>query len=115
MEGFSCESLGADSLSCCVTSVLLHLTCLFSSLPLRPKAQSSQDPGLYGVVQSGDHIGRTCVVKWFKLKSSGDDVEVSAGASACWNQLRESSHETAQASQINTDKPGSQLCSGVCP
>lgn len=35
---------------------------------------------MYGVVQSGDHIGRTCVVKWFKLKSSGDDVEVSAGA-----------------------------------
>ncbi|XP_069728408.1 (E3-independent) E2 ubiquitin-conjugating enzyme [Phaenicophaeus curvirostris] len=40
------------------------------------RAQSSQDPGLYGVVQSGDHIGRTCVVKWFKLKSSGDDVEL---------------------------------------
>ncbi|KAH0629524.1 hypothetical protein JD844_011637 [Phrynosoma platyrhinos] len=40
------------------------------------KAQSSQDPGMYGVVQSGDHIGRTCVVKWFKLKPSGDDVEL---------------------------------------
>nr|XP_009940509.1 PREDICTED: E2/E3 hybrid ubiquitin-protein ligase UBE2O [Opisthocomus hoazin] len=40
------------------------------------RAQSSQDPGLYGVVQSGDHIGRTCVVKWFKLKCSGDDVEL---------------------------------------
>ncbi|XP_074967801.1 (E3-independent) E2 ubiquitin-conjugating enzyme [Phalacrocorax aristotelis] len=40
------------------------------------RAQSSQDPGLYGVVQSGDHVGRTCVVKWFKLKSSGDDVEL---------------------------------------
>uniref|UniRef100_A0A8V1ACU3 (E3-independent) E2 ubiquitin-conjugating enzyme n=2 Tax=Gallus gallus TaxID=9031 RepID=A0A8V1ACU3_CHICK len=40
------------------------------------RAQSSQDPGVYGVVQSGDHIGRTCVVKWFKLKSSGDDVEL---------------------------------------
>ncbi|NXH17092.1 UBE2O enzyme, partial [Bucco capensis] len=40
------------------------------------RAQSSQDPGLYGVVQSGDHIGRTCVVKWFKLKASGDDVEL---------------------------------------
>ncbi|NXP39051.1 UBE2O enzyme, partial [Leiothrix lutea] len=40
------------------------------------RAQSSQDPGLYGVVQSGDHIGRTCVVKWFKLKPSGDDVEL---------------------------------------
>ncbi|NXI36184.1 UBE2O enzyme, partial [Galbula dea] len=40
------------------------------------RAQSNQDPGLYGVVQSGDHVGRTCVVKWFKLKASGDDVEL---------------------------------------
>ncbi|XP_066470602.1 (E3-independent) E2 ubiquitin-conjugating enzyme isoform X2 [Tiliqua scincoides] len=40
------------------------------------RAQSSQDPGMYGVVQSGDHVGRTCVVKWFKLKPSGDDVEL---------------------------------------
>ncbi|XP_062826705.1 (E3-independent) E2 ubiquitin-conjugating enzyme isoform X2 [Anolis carolinensis] len=40
------------------------------------RAQSSQDPGMYGVVQSGDHIGRTCVVKWFKLKPTGDDVEL---------------------------------------
>ncbi|XP_015685333.1 (E3-independent) E2 ubiquitin-conjugating enzyme UBE2O-like, partial [Protobothrops mucrosquamatus] len=39
------------------------------------RAQSSQDPGMYGVVQSGDHVGRTCVVKWFKLRPSGDDVE----------------------------------------
>lgn len=62
------------------------------------------------MVQSGDHIGRTCVVKWFKLKPSGDDVEVSAGASACCNQLRESSHKITQASQISTDKPGNQLC-----
>uniref|UniRef100_A0A8B9PZZ0 (E3-independent) E2 ubiquitin-conjugating enzyme n=1 Tax=Apteryx owenii TaxID=8824 RepID=A0A8B9PZZ0_APTOW len=40
------------------------------------RAQSSQDPGVYGVVQSGDHIGRTCMVKWFKLKATGDDVEL---------------------------------------
>ncbi|NXA51605.1 UBE2O enzyme, partial [Nothocercus julius] len=40
------------------------------------RAQSSQDPGVYGVVQSGDHIGRTCMVKWFKLKPTGDDVEL---------------------------------------
>ncbi|KAL8163171.1 UNVERIFIED_CONTAM: E2/E3 hybrid ubiquitin-protein ligase ube2o, partial [Gekko kuhli] len=40
------------------------------------RAQSSLDPGMYGVVQSGDHVGRTCVVKWFKLKPSGDDVEL---------------------------------------
>ncbi|KAF7249067.1 (E3-independent) E2 ubiquitin-conjugating enzyme UBE2O, partial [Varanus komodoensis] len=40
------------------------------------RAQSSQDPGMYGVVQSGDHVGRTCVVKWFKLRPSGDDVEL---------------------------------------
>lgn len=52
-------------------------------------------------MQSGDHIGRTCVVKWFKLKPTGDDVEVSAGVSACWNQLRESGHKTAQPSQIS--------------
>ncbi|MGH0141725.1 UNVERIFIED_CONTAM: hypothetical protein FKN15_031682 [Acipenser sinensis] len=35
-----------------------------------------QDPGMYGVIQSGDHKGRTCTVKWVKLKPSGDDVEV---------------------------------------
>ncbi|XP_070793634.1 (E3-independent) E2 ubiquitin-conjugating enzyme isoform X1 [Pituophis catenifer annectens] len=40
------------------------------------RAQTSQDPGMYGVVQSGDHVGRTCVVKWFKLRPSGDDVEL---------------------------------------
>uniref|UniRef100_A0A8D0GUZ4 Ubiquitin-conjugating enzyme E2 O n=1 Tax=Sphenodon punctatus TaxID=8508 RepID=A0A8D0GUZ4_SPHPU len=40
------------------------------------RALSSQDPGVYGVVQSGDHVGRTCVVKWFKLRPSGDDVEL---------------------------------------
>ncbi|XP_077183804.1 (E3-independent) E2 ubiquitin-conjugating enzyme isoform X2 [Paroedura picta] len=40
------------------------------------RAHSSLDPGMYGVVQSGDHIGRTCMVKWFKLKPSGDDVEL---------------------------------------
>uniref|UniRef100_A0A8C3IWL1 (E3-independent) E2 ubiquitin-conjugating enzyme n=2 Tax=Chrysemys picta bellii TaxID=8478 RepID=A0A8C3IWL1_CHRPI len=40
------------------------------------RAQTSQDPAVYGVVQSGDHIGRTCMVKWFKLKASGDDVEL---------------------------------------
>ncbi|XP_060109489.1 (E3-independent) E2 ubiquitin-conjugating enzyme [Heteronotia binoei] len=40
------------------------------------RAQSSLDPGMYGVVQSGDHVARTCVVKWFKLKPSGDDVEL---------------------------------------
>lgn len=39
--------------------------------------QSCPDPAVYGVVQSGDHVGRTCVVKWFKLRPSGDDVEVS--------------------------------------
>lgn len=40
-------------------------------------AQALQDPGVYGVIQSGDHKGRTCVVKWIKLNSTGDDVEVS--------------------------------------
>lgn len=40
-------------------------------------AQALQDPGVYGVIQSGDHKGRTCVVKWIKLNSAGDDVEVS--------------------------------------
>lgn len=39
--------------------------------------QSCPDPAVYGVVQSGDHVGRTCMVKWFKLRPSGDDVEVS--------------------------------------
>lgn len=39
--------------------------------------QSCPDPAVYGVVQSGDHVGRTCMVKWFRLRPSGDDVEVS--------------------------------------
>lgn len=44
---------------------------------LPASAQALQDPGVYGVIQSGDHKGRTCVVKWIKLNSSSDDVEVS--------------------------------------
>uniref|UniRef100_A0A3B5LYZ1 (E3-independent) E2 ubiquitin-conjugating enzyme n=1 Tax=Xiphophorus couchianus TaxID=32473 RepID=A0A3B5LYZ1_9TELE len=40
------------------------------------RPQALQDPGVYGVVQSGDHKGRTCVVRWIKLNSTGDDVEV---------------------------------------
>ncbi|KAK6478135.1 (E3-independent) E2 ubiquitin-conjugating enzyme UBE2O-like [Huso huso] len=40
------------------------------------RSQAPQDPGMYGVIQSGDHKGRTCTVKWVKLKPSGDDVEV---------------------------------------
>lgn len=39
-------------------------------------AQALQDPGVYGVIQSGDHKARTCVVRWIKLNSSSDDVEV---------------------------------------
>lgn len=31
---------------------------------------------MYGVIQSGDHRGRTCVIKWIKLNPSVDDVEV---------------------------------------
>uniref|UniRef100_A0A668AKT1 (E3-independent) E2 ubiquitin-conjugating enzyme n=1 Tax=Myripristis murdjan TaxID=586833 RepID=A0A668AKT1_9TELE len=40
------------------------------------RPQALQDPGVYGVIQSGDHKGRTCAVKWIKLNSSSDDVEV---------------------------------------
>ncbi|XP_043944973.1 (E3-independent) E2 ubiquitin-conjugating enzyme [Protopterus annectens] len=40
------------------------------------RVHMTQDPGIYGVIQSSDHIGRTCVVKWFKLQPSGSDVEV---------------------------------------
>ncbi|XP_061628315.1 (E3-independent) E2 ubiquitin-conjugating enzyme UBE2O isoform X2 [Phyllopteryx taeniolatus] len=40
------------------------------------RPQALQDPGMYGVIQSGDHKGRTCVVKWIKLNTAGDDVEV---------------------------------------
>ncbi|XP_063816485.1 (E3-independent) E2 ubiquitin-conjugating enzyme [Pseudophryne corroboree] len=40
------------------------------------RAHAGQDPSIYGVVQSGDHTGRTCVVKWIKLNSEGNDVEV---------------------------------------
>lgn len=52
--------------------VLQLVTALLISL-----VQSCPDPAVYGVVQSGDHVGRTCMVKWFKLRPSGDDVEVS--------------------------------------
>ncbi|KAM8947498.1 (E3-independent) E2 ubiquitin-conjugating enzyme isoform 2-T2 [Pelodytes ibericus] len=40
------------------------------------RAHIVQDPSLYGVVQSGDHTGRTCIVKWIKLNADGTDVEV---------------------------------------
>uniref|UniRef100_A0A3B4GIR8 (E3-independent) E2 ubiquitin-conjugating enzyme n=1 Tax=Pundamilia nyererei TaxID=303518 RepID=A0A3B4GIR8_9CICH len=40
------------------------------------RPQALQDPGVYGMIQSGDHKGRTCVVKWIKLNSTSDDVEV---------------------------------------
>ncbi|XP_028306737.1 ubiquitin-conjugating enzyme E2O isoform X2 [Gouania willdenowi] len=40
------------------------------------RSQALQDPNVYGVIQSGDHKGRTCVVKWIKLNSTSDDVEV---------------------------------------
>ncbi|XP_049480150.1 (E3-independent) E2 ubiquitin-conjugating enzyme-like [Panthera uncia] len=40
------------------------------------RVQTCPDPAVYGVVQSGDHVGRTCMVKWFKLRPSGDDVEL---------------------------------------
>ncbi|XP_076871979.1 ubiquitin-conjugating enzyme E2O isoform X2 [Brachyhypopomus gauderio] len=40
------------------------------------RPQASQDPGVYGVIQSGDHRARTCAVKWIKLNAVGDDVEV---------------------------------------
>lgn len=49
-------------------------------------AQALQDSGVYGVIQSGDHKGRTCVVKWIKLNPVIDDVEVSGEAPAA--QLR---------------------------
>ncbi|KAG7273126.1 LOW QUALITY PROTEIN: hypothetical protein CRUP_005454 [Coryphaenoides rupestris] len=40
------------------------------------RPQALADPGVYGVIQSGDHKGRTCAVKWIKLNSSSSDVEV---------------------------------------
>ncbi|XP_051996316.1 (E3-independent) E2 ubiquitin-conjugating enzyme-like isoform X3 [Xyrauchen texanus] len=38
-----------------------------------------EDPGVYGVIQSGDHKARTCVVKWVRLNAAGSDVERSVG------------------------------------
>ncbi|XP_051987103.1 (E3-independent) E2 ubiquitin-conjugating enzyme-like isoform X1 [Xyrauchen texanus] len=35
-----------------------------------------EDPSVYGVIQSGEHKARTCVVKWVKLNAAGNDVEV---------------------------------------
>uniref|UniRef100_A0A4W5RKE7 UBC core domain-containing protein n=1 Tax=Hucho hucho TaxID=62062 RepID=A0A4W5RKE7_9TELE len=40
------------------------------------RPQAPTDPGVYGVIQSGDHKGRTCAVKWIKLNASSDNVEV---------------------------------------
>ncbi|XP_072259967.1 (E3-independent) E2 ubiquitin-conjugating enzyme [Pyxicephalus adspersus] len=40
------------------------------------RAHALQDASVYGVVQSGDHTGRTCVVKWIKMNNEGNDVEV---------------------------------------
>uniref|UniRef100_A0A674AA36 (E3-independent) E2 ubiquitin-conjugating enzyme n=1 Tax=Salmo trutta TaxID=8032 RepID=A0A674AA36_SALTR len=40
------------------------------------RPQAPTDPGVYGIIQSGDHKGRTCAVKWIKLNASSDDVEV---------------------------------------
>ncbi|XP_029102872.1 ubiquitin-conjugating enzyme E2O isoform X3 [Scleropages formosus] len=40
------------------------------------RPQALQDPSVYGVIQSGDHKARTCVVKWVKLNATSDDVEV---------------------------------------
>lgn len=55
-----------------------HQGCSASRVsPAGSLVQSCPDPAVYGVVQSGDHVGRTCMVKWFKLRPSGDDVEVS--------------------------------------
>ncbi|XP_035387415.1 (E3-independent) E2 ubiquitin-conjugating enzyme UBE2O isoform X3 [Electrophorus electricus] len=44
------------------------------------RTQATQDPGVYGVIQSGDHKARTCAVKWIKLSAAGDDVEQVIGA-----------------------------------
>lgn len=43
---------------------------------MAPAAQALHDTGVYGVLQSGDHKARTCVVKWVKLNDAGNDVEV---------------------------------------
>ncbi|XP_041072899.1 (E3-independent) E2 ubiquitin-conjugating enzyme UBE2O isoform X2 [Carcharodon carcharias] len=43
---------------------------------LDKRAQGPQDVGVYGVVQSVDHIGRTCSVKWFKPKANGTEIEM---------------------------------------
>ncbi|XP_055510286.1 (E3-independent) E2 ubiquitin-conjugating enzyme UBE2O [Leucoraja erinacea] len=42
---------------------------------LDKRAQDSQEVGVYGVVQSVDHIGRTCSVKWFRPKANGSEIE----------------------------------------
>ncbi|XP_072340007.1 (E3-independent) E2 ubiquitin-conjugating enzyme isoform X3 [Scyliorhinus torazame] len=43
---------------------------------LDKRAQGPQEVGVYGVVQSVDHIGRTCSVKWFKPKANGTEIEM---------------------------------------
>ncbi|XP_072882597.1 (E3-independent) E2 ubiquitin-conjugating enzyme UBE2O [Hemitrygon akajei] len=43
---------------------------------LDKRAQGAQEIGVYGVVQSVDHFGRTCSVKWFKPKANGNEIEV---------------------------------------
>lgn len=70
-RGFWCFCV-LRTLFCSLNYVLRVCLCALS-------AQALQDPGVYGVIQSGDHKGRTCVVKWIKLNSSSDDVEVGQG------------------------------------
>ncbi|XP_063052659.1 (E3-independent) E2 ubiquitin-conjugating enzyme UBE2O [Engraulis encrasicolus] len=43
---------------------------------LDKRTSAPKDPELYGVIQSGDHRARTCVVKWVRLNEAGDDIEV---------------------------------------
>ena len=42
--------------------------------PFCPIAVDADDQHEYGVVQSVDHAGRTCVIKWIKPNIAGSTV-----------------------------------------
>ena len=37
--------------------------------------QYTYDPHSYGVIQSTDHLGRTCTVKWFRTYTTGNEPQ----------------------------------------
>lgn len=109
---FSCESLGADSLSCFVKSVLLCLTLSVFSPTIATKSPELPGPR---VVWSR----AVWWPHWPYLR--GEMVQAETHRRWCGGECRSqcllepAKRKWPQNSPAFTDKPGSQLCSGVCP